>query len=78
MNSLKIGIKTPKIKIEKPNKKFLFSINVTIKEKTENSDLKSQNSLIYAKGRKMPIPRATASKKERRNKGTTQQNPFID
>ena len=28
----KIGIKTPKIKIEKPNKKFLLSINVTIKE----------------------------------------------
>ena len=34
------------INIEKPNKKFLLSISVTTKEKTENSDLKSQNSLI--------------------------------
>tara|TARA_X000001036_G_scaffold339077_1_gene318167 strand:- start:1619 stop:1855 length:237 start_codon:yes stop_codon:yes gene_type:complete len=78
VKSLKIGIKTPKIKIEKPNKKFLLSINVTTKEKTENSDLKSQNSLIIAKGRKSPIPRATASTIERINKGNTQQNPFID
>ena len=67
-----MGIKTPKINIEKPNKKFLLSISVTTKEKTENSDLKSQNSLIQAKGRKTPIPRITASAIERINKRTTQ------
>jgi len=39
-----IGIKTPKITIDKPNKKLLLWINVITKEKTENSDLNSQNS----------------------------------
>ena len=46
VTNLKIGIKIPKISIEKPNKKFLLSINDSTKEKTENSDLKSQNSLM--------------------------------